>query len=211
MTRLQHWERCWSGFCSKSLKLTQWLYNYLSGIAAIDLDFIPVLTFPLLALVKRNFNDRCMIFIQTKLQAHRMHIVLGLLGVNVGEIHGNLSQIQVRHSLCKNKQNYHQVSLISLPRTSFYNYRLYLCEIKHHFFCLPACFASSTCIISFCQLKFCSRADRYIHCSRQNYNPQSSWRRLLCLHLRHIVYRCTSVFKFILRLQADTDVLSSAF
>lgn len=47
------------------------------------------------ALVKRNFNERCMIFIQTKLQAHRMHIVLGLLGVNVGEIHGNLSQMQV--------------------------------------------------------------------------------------------------------------------
>ena len=36
-----------------------------------------------------------MAFIQTKLQAHRMHIVLGLLGVNVGEIHGNLSQMQV--------------------------------------------------------------------------------------------------------------------
>ena len=36
-----------------------------------------------------------MAFIQTKLQAHRMHIVLGLLGVNVGEIHSNLSQMQV--------------------------------------------------------------------------------------------------------------------
>lgn len=35
-------------------------------------------------------------FIQTKKQAHRMHIVLGLLGVNVGELHGNLSQAQVR-------------------------------------------------------------------------------------------------------------------
>jgi len=47
------------------------------------------------ALVKRTFYERCMIFIQTKVQAHRMHIVLGLLGVNVGEIHGNLSQTQV--------------------------------------------------------------------------------------------------------------------
>ena len=47
------------------------------------------------ALVKRTFNERCMAFIQTKLQAHRMHIVLGLLGVNVGEIHGNLSQMLV--------------------------------------------------------------------------------------------------------------------
>ena len=36
-----------------------------------------------------------MAFIQTKLQAHRMHIVRGLLGVNVGEIHGNLSQMLV--------------------------------------------------------------------------------------------------------------------
>ncbi|XP_067937758.1 probable ATP-dependent RNA helicase DDX27 [Watersipora subatra] len=46
------------------------------------------------ALVKRTFNERCMVFIQTKVQAHRMHIVLGLLGINVGEIHGNLSQMQ---------------------------------------------------------------------------------------------------------------------
>ena len=36
-------------------------------------------------------------FIQTKKEAHRMHIVLGLLGVRVGELHGSLSQAQVRH------------------------------------------------------------------------------------------------------------------
>lgn len=45
-------------------------------------------------LVARTFRDHCIVFIQTKKQAHRMHIVLGLLGVNVGELHGNLSQAQ---------------------------------------------------------------------------------------------------------------------
>eukprot|EP00058_Branchiostoma_floridae_P008819 XP_002594307.1 hypothetical protein BRAFLDRAFT_275600 [Branchiostoma floridae] len=42
----------------------------------------------------RTFHDHCIVFIQTKLQAHRMHIILGLLGLNVGELHGNLSQTQ---------------------------------------------------------------------------------------------------------------------
>ncbi|KAK3085997.1 hypothetical protein FSP39_011961 [Pinctada imbricata] len=46
------------------------------------------------ALVSRTFRDHCIVFIQTKKQAHRMHIVLGLLGINVGELHGNLSQAQ---------------------------------------------------------------------------------------------------------------------
>ena len=49
----------------------------------------------LAALVVRTFHEQCMVFIQTKKQAHRMHIILGLLGVNVGELHGNLSQAQV--------------------------------------------------------------------------------------------------------------------
>ncbi|GFN79288.1 ATP-dependent RNA helicase drs1 [Plakobranchus ocellatus] len=46
------------------------------------------------ALVSRNFCDKCIVFIQTKVQAHRMHILLGLLGIKVGELHGNLSQAQ---------------------------------------------------------------------------------------------------------------------
>ncbi|XP_066289611.1 probable ATP-dependent RNA helicase DDX27 [Branchiostoma lanceolatum] len=46
------------------------------------------------ALCSRTFHDHCIVFIQTKLQAHRMHIILGLLGLNVGELHGNLSQTQ---------------------------------------------------------------------------------------------------------------------
>lgn len=48
------------------------------------------------ALVSRTFCDKCIVFLQTKVQAHRMHIILGLLGVSVGELHGNLSQAQVR-------------------------------------------------------------------------------------------------------------------
>merc|ERR1712004_463528 len=46
------------------------------------------------ALLTRTFHDHCIVFIQTKLQAHRMHILLGLLGVHVAELHGNLSQAQ---------------------------------------------------------------------------------------------------------------------
>lgn len=42
----------------------------------------------------RTFTDHVMLFTQTKKQAHRMHILLGLLGLQVGELHGNLSQTQ---------------------------------------------------------------------------------------------------------------------
>merc|ERR1719445_2820075 len=46
------------------------------------------------SLVCRTFRDHTMIFIQTKAQCHRLHIMLGLLGVRVGELHGNMSQPQ---------------------------------------------------------------------------------------------------------------------
>ncbi|NXF94084.1 DDX27 helicase, partial [Eubucco bourcierii] len=46
------------------------------------------------ALVTRTFPDHVMLFTQTKKQAHRMHILLGLMGLRVGELHGNLSQTQ---------------------------------------------------------------------------------------------------------------------
>ncbi|XP_067000755.2 probable ATP-dependent RNA helicase DDX27 [Anabrus simplex] len=50
---------------------------------------------PLLAaLVCRTFRDHVMVFVQTKKQAHRLHILLGLLGVRVGELHGDMSQPQ---------------------------------------------------------------------------------------------------------------------
>ncbi|XP_078339049.1 putative ATP-dependent RNA helicase DDX27 isoform X2 [Crassostrea virginica] len=57
------------------------------------------------SLVSRTFRDHCIVFIQTKKQAHRMHIVLGLLGINVGELHGNLSQAQRLETLKRFKQS----------------------------------------------------------------------------------------------------------
>nr|CAG4643922.1 EOG090X059J [Lepidurus arcticus] len=58
----------------------------------------------LAALVCRTFRDHCMVFVQTKKQCHRLHIQLGLLGVKVGELHGNLSQPQRLDALKKFKE-----------------------------------------------------------------------------------------------------------
>nr|CAB3236990.1 probable ATP-dependent RNA helicase DDX27 [Phallusia mammillata] len=46
------------------------------------------------ALCSRSFISNVLVFTQTKKQAHRMHIVLGLLGLKAGELHGDLSQTQ---------------------------------------------------------------------------------------------------------------------
>lgn len=44
-----------------------------------------------------------MVFVQTKKQAHRLHILLGLLGLKVAELHGNLTQPQRLEALEKFK------------------------------------------------------------------------------------------------------------
>ncbi|KAJ8944933.1 hypothetical protein NQ318_013081 [Aromia moschata] len=57
----------------------------------------------LAALVCRTFREHCMVFVQTKKQAHRLHILLGLLGLKVAELHGNLTQPQRLEALEKFK------------------------------------------------------------------------------------------------------------
>ncbi|XP_014662078.1 PREDICTED: probable ATP-dependent RNA helicase DDX27 [Priapulus caudatus] len=58
----------------------------------------------LAALVSRTFHDHCMVFVQTKKQAHRLHVALGLLGCTVGELHGNMSQPQRLDALARFKE-----------------------------------------------------------------------------------------------------------
>lgn len=55
----------------------------------------------LCSLVVRTFHSKTMIFVPTKKIAHRLHIILGLLGIRVGELHGDLSQLQRLESLKK--------------------------------------------------------------------------------------------------------------
>jgi len=71
------------------------VHDKLSTFLSVD-----VLSVLLLALIKRTFREQTIVFIQTKKEAHRMHIVLGLLGVRVGELHGSLSQAQVWRKNC---------------------------------------------------------------------------------------------------------------
>jgi ATP-dependent RNA helicase DDX27 len=57
----------------------------------------------LVALLVRNFASRVIVFVQTKVLAKRLHIVLGLLGLVVGELHSNIPQILRMSTLRKFK------------------------------------------------------------------------------------------------------------
>lgn len=54
-------------------------------------------------MVTRNFPDHTIIFVRTKKDCERIHILLGLLGVKVAQLHGGLSQSQRVQSLAKFK------------------------------------------------------------------------------------------------------------
>ncbi|XP_070698916.1 probable ATP-dependent RNA helicase DDX27 [Pempheris klunzingeri] len=57
------------------------------------------------ALLTRTFQDHVMCFTQTRKQAHRLHILLGLMGLKVGELHGELSQTQRLENLRRFKDD----------------------------------------------------------------------------------------------------------
>ncbi|GLH04797.1 ATP-dependent RNA helicase Ddx1 [Gryllus bimaculatus] len=96
------------------------LIDHLKNTPSFSLDSIEVLVLdeadriradretdrePLLAaLVCRTFRDHAMVFVPTKKQAHRIHILLGLLGIKVGELHGNLTQPQRLEALRRFKE-----------------------------------------------------------------------------------------------------------
>ncbi|GIY24313.1 probable ATP-dependent RNA helicase DDX27 [Caerostris extrusa] len=56
------------------------------------------------ALLSRTFQDRVMVFAQTKMQVHRLYIILSLMGIKAAELHGNLTQPQRLDSLRRFKE-----------------------------------------------------------------------------------------------------------
>eukprot|EP00978_Attheya_sp_CCMP212_P021306 scaffold62017_cov51-Attheya_sp.AAC.8 len=48
----------------------------------------------LLAMLTRTFKSKSIVFIDTKVGAHRLMIIAGLCGIQCAELHGNLTQIQ---------------------------------------------------------------------------------------------------------------------
>jgi len=55
------------------------------------------------ALCCRTFKQNTLIFLQTKRLAHKLRILLGLVGLNVAELHGDLTMLQRLESLEKYK------------------------------------------------------------------------------------------------------------
>ncbi|KAJ6263555.1 ATP-dependent RNA helicase DRS1 [Drechslerella dactyloides] len=48
----------------------------------------------LVLLVKEHYKSRCIVFFRSKVYAHRVRIIFGLLGLKAAELHGSLSQEQ---------------------------------------------------------------------------------------------------------------------
>ena len=48
----------------------------------------------LLSLLTRNFPKETIVFCEKKVEAHNIHILLGLLGLQSAELHGNMNQTQ---------------------------------------------------------------------------------------------------------------------
>eukprot|EP00731_Ephydatia_muelleri_P026152 Em0018g252a len=59
----------------------------------------------LAALCCRTFTDHCLVFLPTKKLAHRLRVVLGLLGRKAAELHGSLSQMQRMEALKQFKES----------------------------------------------------------------------------------------------------------
>lgn len=55
----------------------------------------------LCSLIVRTFHSKAMVFVPTKKVAHRLHILLGLMNIRIGELHGDLSQLQRLDALKK--------------------------------------------------------------------------------------------------------------
>ena len=48
----------------------------------------------LLSLCTRTFKTKCIIFLSSKVHAHRVRVLFGLFGLVAAELHGNLTQTQ---------------------------------------------------------------------------------------------------------------------
>ncbi|XP_065676333.1 probable ATP-dependent RNA helicase DDX27 [Hydra vulgaris] len=57
------------------------------------------------ALCCRSFNQQTLVFLQTKVLAHKLRIIFGLFGLKAAELHGNLTQLQRLEALEKFKNN----------------------------------------------------------------------------------------------------------
>jgi ATP-dependent RNA helicase DDX27 len=58
----------------------------------------------LVAVCRRTFTSRTLIFVRSKASAHRLTVLFGLLGMKADELHGNLSQEQRMTALTRFKE-----------------------------------------------------------------------------------------------------------